>query len=48
MDERETYEAPELTKNENLKEMTKFDSVVSPINGGGGGWSWPSWPFWPT
>lgn len=38
------YEAPELQRNENLKELTKVNSVVSPpVNG-----SLPSWPSWPS
>lgn len=39
----EKYEAPELCKNENLKELTKFDSIVSMIDG-----SMPSEPTMPS
>lgn len=39
----EKYVAPELCKNENLKDLTKFDSIVSMIDG-----SMPSEPTMPS
>lgn len=51
MRDRERYESPELVVHENLKEMTKLNNVISPVNGNNGKPKKPRkryWPNWPS